>query len=540
VDTLGVVTGQMIMSRESLSTATAKRRLRFLLWVSAGCLLAGCGDQVRVPSSEELARFEASEATGPSVDMDRILQAKITTGPYHTAIGDILQLEMPKILNAQSFDGTVTDGRETYACRIGDDGTIMLPVVGPFVAAGKSLAEIEAGVLVQYYPRYIKQPFPIYASVLQYNTRQVSIVGAVARPGVYSLRPDQMSLVALLMEAGGIVQRGAAVIRIARRNAGASLAPQMQASLPMRGADRPPSIRRAQVMTGEPAEPLARVAAFQIAFEREGPLRTTGWLAVADQDRTLARTWCDLASEAQLSAFIRAAAVTSQQLPIGEMQTRLGRLARALGSSPLGRDARVVARDCGWQVEARRLVTHLSASPVKKQVLPRWSAAVRSVALAEPEPVTTLVLPVKGLNIPFADVALQEGDSVVVEWPREQLISVVGLVRNPGNFPYPQNTQYNLIQAIGFAGGLDMVADPRYVSIYRLQPDGTIESVTVQLVNLKNERDLTEALALPVKPGDVISVEHTLRTRTNVFFDRYFRITFGLFVDPTNLWNNGN
>jgi len=43
---------------------------------------------------------------------------------------------------------------------------------------------------------------------------------------------------------------------------------------------------------------------------------------------------------------------------------------------------------------------------------------------------------------------------------------------------------------------------------------------------------------MPIKPGDVVSVEHTPRTRTNVFFDRYFRMTFGLFVDPTDLWED--
>jgi len=513
-------------------TAMVKRCFQFLLWMGAGCILAGCGDRMREPSAEELTRFEAAEATGPTIDMDRVLQAKITTGPYHTVVGDILQLEMPRILNSQSFDGTAADGRETYASRIGDDGTIMLPVVGPFAAADKTLAQIEAGILAKYYPKYIKSPFPIYASVQQYNTRRVSIVGAVAQPGVYSLRPDQMSLVALLMEAGGIVQRGAAVIRIARRDGNASVGPEMQTSAAMQEADGPQLIRRTPEPTPAAADPI-----FRAAFERDGPLKTTGWLVVADPNRTLIRKWCDLASQAQTAALIHAVAAMSGQVPVGDLQRRLARLALALESAPLGCEAGPVAQECAWEVDEGRFVTPVSASPVKKRIPSSRAVAVRSVGLVDEQAVTTLVLPIKGLNIPFADVALQEGDSVVVEWPREQFISVLGLVRNPGNFPYPQNTQYNLIQAIGFAGGLDAVADPRYVSIYRLQPDGQIASVVVQLVNPKNEPDLTESLAIPVKPGDVVSVEHTPRTRTNVFFDRFFRITFGLYVDPWQIWD---
>jgi hypothetical protein len=164
----------------------------------------------------------------------------------------------------------------------------------------------------------------------------------------------------------------------------------------------------------------------------------------------------------------------------------------------------------------------------------------RDIALDTPPSTQTLVLPVRGLNIPFADVALEEGDTVVVEPPREQLLSVVGLVRTPGNMPYPPGARYSLIQAIAFAGGLDLVADPRYVSVYRLAPDGEVVSITFQLVNPHRQQQLTDILALPLKAGDVVSVEHTLRTRTNVFFDRVFRITLGLYISPWEYWHNGD
>lgn len=510
----------------SIVTIIVRRCLPWVLCALAACLPAGCGDHLRGPSAAEVVQFEAAEPGGPSIDMDRVLQARITPGPYHTAVGDTLQIELPRILNSQSLDGTAAEGRETYTCRIGDDGAIILPVVGPFPAAGRTLAQIEAGILAQYYPKYIKALFPVYASVQQYNTRRVSIVGAVAQPGVYSLRPDQMSLVSLLMEAGGIVQQGAAVIRIARRDAATSDASGIRTSAGVLPPQSP-----APVLPDEPP-PFLRAT-----FEREGPLKTSGWLEVTDPNGTPVRRWCDLASEAQTAAFIHAVAALPGPTPVGDLQKKLARLALALESAPFQCEVGPVAQECGWEMDQHRFVTAVSPARIRKRIPSSLAAPVSAVSPAEDEAATTLVLPVKGLNIPFADVTLQEGDSVVVEWPREQFISVLGLVRDPGNFPYPQNSRYNLIQAIGFAGGLDPVADPRYVSVYRLQPDGQIATLTVHLVNPKHSPDLTDSLALSVKPGDVVSVEHTPRTRTNVFFDRFFRITFGLYVDPRDLWD---
>jgi protein involved in polysaccharide export with SLBB domain len=163
-----------------------------------------------------------------------------------------------------------------------------------------------------------------------------------------------------------------------------------------------------------------------------------------------------------------------------------------------------------------------------------------------------IVLPVKGLNIPFADVALDEGDTVTVEPIRVPVFSVIGLVNKAGNFPYPPQERYNVMQALAFAGGLDRDAEPRYATIYRLKADGTIASASFQVVNVAiSPRTLrqaqgrlcaggkpcpqvaglkTEALNIPIKPNDIVAVEHTQRTRTTVFLQRMFSIHVGAYV----------
>jgi ribosomal protein S28E/S33 len=146
-----------------------------------------------------------------------------------------------------------------------------------------------------------------------------------------------------------------------------------------------------------------------------------------------------------------------------------------------------------------------------------------------------IMLPVKGLNIPFADVALQDGDKVEVLRLELPLFTVIGLVQKPGNFPYSPDAQYNLMQALAFAGGLDREADPYYATIYRLGRDGSIVRVPVEIIDAEDGSRLTNAWNTRVKPGDIVAVEHTPRTRTNVFLERLFRINVGAYV-PLNRW----
>ena len=154
--------------------------------------------------------------------------------------------------------------------------------------------------------------------------------------------------------------------------------------------------------------------------------------------------------------------------------------------------------------------------------------------LQEPE---ALVLPVKGFNIPFVDVALNDGDSVIVERLAQPLFSVIGLVNRPGNFPYPPNVQYNLMQALAFAGGFNLAADPRYASVYRLKQDGTIVSAIFKLVNVEKSLQFTDALNVHIKPGDIVAVEHTPRTRTKLFLDSVFRINIGTYLRMEDAWD---
>ena len=95
-----------------------------------------------------------------------------------------------------------------------------------------------------------------------------------------------------------------------------------------------------------------------------------------------------------------------------------------------------------------------------------------------------------------------------------------------------------MITEIAKAGGLDPTAEPRYVTVYRLKPDGSIIHVTFQVIKVGNSSHLTDALNIRIKPGDIVSVEHTPRTRKNVFLDRIFRINLGTYYSLNDVWND--
>ena len=86
------------------------------------------------------------------------------------------------------------------------------------------------------------------------------------------------------------------------------------------------------------------------------------------------------------------------------------------------------------------------------------------------------------------------------------------------------DVQYNLMEAVAFAGGFDLVADPRYVKIYRQNANGDVVSATFGI----NNEALADAYNVIVKPGDVIYIDHTMRTRINTFLSNVLSIGVGV------------
>jgi polysaccharide biosynthesis/export protein len=121
-----------------------------------------------------------------------------------------------------------------------------------------------------------------------------------------------------------------------------------------------------------------------------------------------------------------------------------------------------------------------------------------------------ILLPVAGMNIPAMNMALTGGETITVEKLPQQVVSVVGLVKKPGVFPYPPDAKYSLLQVLGFAGGLDEFSEPDFLRVCRQDGDGKCVSVVIKVGN----DDMPKASTIMLHPGDTVFVEQTHATRT--------------------------
>ncbi len=525
----------------------AARRLRkqVALVVTAVLLacLPGCGSSVRTVTPEQRAAFEEAHSGESAVAMDCLATTKLHTGPYRVVRGDVLEFTMPALLQGvtaahASIAQAEAGNGHPYICRVSPRGRITLPAVGEVEVAGQSLAEIEERV-IDTYREYVAVRPSVFARVLEYRTCRVSITGAVVKPGVYSLRQDQMALASLLMEAGGVIEGGAAVIRIGRLNpVGAPPAHSVLATKPPPA----PDLHTVGMTTGPrpsaaiPPSPRSTAdSEARVVFQREGPLYATGWLAWEQGGRSPVRRWLDLGNGLQRQAFVGAVATQARGAAVDSLEPRLAVLAGYLESPVDRRSAGSSVPPSGWELTSTNQFVARFRGAADAEGDSENAPIPRAGGVANRAEVTTLVVPVRTVNIPLQDVALEEGDTILVERMAMPMFCVLGLVNRPGNFPYPPMEEYNVTQAIAFAGGLNPIAEPHYVTIYRLAPDGSILRVPLQLIK---RGEFTNALSTPIRPGDVVAVEHTLRTKMNTIINSLVRVNVGVYLAPQDLWEN--
>jgi protein involved in polysaccharide export with SLBB domain len=546
----------------------------FFLITLLSIYLVGCRDRVILPSAEQLAQFEKAGPQRPRVDMDRLVRAKIGGGAYRVVPGDVLELTMPTILQVVTAEEPKIPEQSTpYVCRVSDRGAITLPIVGEIKAGQRSLAEIESAIIDAYYPKYAVTRPSVFARVLEYKTAKVSVTGAVEKPGIYELRSDKMSLVGLLMEAGGIIDQGAALIRIIHSDETVLNQVKTPPERLEKTTEQPveQSIKPKETMLAVPSARYSSSNEIEVQLTFEQPTRSNpaGRLDIIKPDgTTLLTEQLDITSEMEREVLLRKLAQKESRVSTGKVNRRLCALAEMLkpgsgickGAANKSTDKKM-SPNAELNMAQILLAGGFADENTNSDTEPNWSDSEQSSAIEDAlykqlvekyqELIDTfgqdrksesgelnrhepLVLPVKGLNIPFADVALHDGDSIIVERLEQPLFTVMGLVNRAGNFPYPPDVRYNLMQALGFAGGLDQATEPRYATVYRLKPDSTVVRAVFKIADGSK---LTDALSTLIKPGDIIAVEHTPRTRTKLFLDRVFRINFGVYT-PLDVFND--
>ena len=153
--------------------------------------------------TESAPTASAQAPTAPEISFEPATAQELALG-YPLGIGDVV-----RVVVFQQPDMTT----ET---RVSEAGTITVPLLGPVPVGGVTArrAEDRIGMLLKS-RGFVRAP-QITVTVLQFRSRQVSVLGLVSRPGRYALEEGRYRLSDVLALAGGALPDGADAVTLVR------------------------------------------------------------------------------------------------------------------------------------------------------------------------------------------------------------------------------------------------------------------------------------------------------------------------------------
>lgn len=153
---------------------------------------ASANKQSATPNAE-IARNLSNETTS-SVQVARIADtftAATTPGNHAYKIGpqDVLEVSVFKVPEL------------SRSVQVADIGTINLPLVGEVEAVGKTSRDLEQELATKLGDKYIQSP-QVTVYVKEFNSRRVTVDGAIKKPGIYPIR-GKTTLVQIIATAEG-------------------------------------------------------------------------------------------------------------------------------------------------------------------------------------------------------------------------------------------------------------------------------------------------------------------------------------------------
>jgi len=173
--------------------------------------LAGCGaslDSSGVPSAltaqevstGAITQSDGKQALGTPKRLPKAAETIVAAGTpgssaYKIGPQDVLDISVFKVPEL------------SRSVQVADVGTINLPLVGEVKAAGRTARELEQDLAKKLGAKYLQSP-QVTVYVKEFNSRRVTIDGAVKKPGVYPIR-GRTTLVQFIAMAEGLTDLAA-------------------------------------------------------------------------------------------------------------------------------------------------------------------------------------------------------------------------------------------------------------------------------------------------------------------------------------------
>jgi polysaccharide export outer membrane protein len=217
------------------------------LWVFVLCCLSLLGCASHPPTLLPPQQSAVSVAHGPTAntlltfnglqptDLDRLEQLwqqrtkKHAASDYPIGPGDVIEVSVPAM-----------DEINNRVVRVSGDGKIALPLVGIVQAAGLTEEELQRA-LRNRLEQFMRAP-QLNLFVREYRSRQVAVIGAVSKPGLYSLASETDTVLDMITLAGGMTPEAAArVLLIPAERVEPEKAKEVLTALPVQLANKDPS-----------------------------------------------------------------------------------------------------------------------------------------------------------------------------------------------------------------------------------------------------------------------------------------------------------
>lgn len=181
---------------ERLDSLVSALKIVSLLFFLTGCSTAAV---VAGPSQTTVEVGSGSSSSAQeSTDVERLARLWESRTQHDSVIeypigpGDVLEITVPAMEEIKS-----------RTVRVTAEGSISLPFIGRIQAEGLT-EEGLAEQLRQRLKEYLRYP-RVFIFVKEYNSRQVAVLGAVVRPGLYNLTSGSENILDMISRAGGIL-----------------------------------------------------------------------------------------------------------------------------------------------------------------------------------------------------------------------------------------------------------------------------------------------------------------------------------------------
>ncbi|WP_170386609.1 polysaccharide biosynthesis/export family protein [Ruegeria atlantica] len=131
---------------------------------------------------------------------------QVNPGPYTIGIGDVLVLSTPSTQGTTGeLSGLLAAQNSRNGYTVQDDGSINIPDVGRIRLVDLTVDEAEAQLFQRLVENQIDPTFSL--EIAEFNSRRVSVGGAVGRPGLQPITLTRLTLGEALSEAGSVSVR---------------------------------------------------------------------------------------------------------------------------------------------------------------------------------------------------------------------------------------------------------------------------------------------------------------------------------------------